>query len=96
MSQAPTTDAPVAHERIAAAIDRRGFSPRMKRALKRLLEGESYRWAAQSEGVDWRDLHANAKRVQGLVQTHLVAWQRSWGEAFPPMWSRHLKRVGSS
>ena len=93
MLEASTTDAPVAQQRIQDAIDHRGFSPRMRRALKRLLESESYRWAAQSEGVDWRDLHANAKRVRGLAEAHLVAWQRSWGEAFPPMWSRHLKRL---
>ena len=93
MSEASTTYAPVAQQRIRDAIDRRGFSPRMKRALKRLLEGDSYRHAAEAQRVDWRDLHANAKRVQGLVEAHLVAWRRSWGEAFPLMWNRHLKRV---
>ena len=94
MLEASTTDAPVAQQRIQDAIDHRGFSPRMKRALKRLLEGQSYRWAAQSERVGlWRDLHANAKRVRGLVEAHLVAWRQRWGEAFPSMWNRHLKRV---
>ncbi len=93
MLEAPTTNAPVAQQRIQDAIDHRGFSPRMKRALKRLLEGDSYRHAAEAERVDWRDLHANAKRVRGLVEAHLVAWRQRWGEAFPSMWNRHLKRV---
>ena len=37
---------------IREAIDRRRFGEPMKRALRRVLNGASYRSAAQAEGVD--------------------------------------------
>lgn len=72
---------------MAIEIERRRFSRPMKRALVRLLQGQTYRAAATAEGVDWRNLSANAKRVDGLRALHLKAvkdrWQRE-GREIPP------------
>jgi hypothetical protein len=78
------------HDVIRAAIDRRRFGDPMKAGLRLLLEGHSYRHAAELAGVDYRELHRNAKTVKELREAHLRAWRDSWGRAFPSMWRRHL------
>jgi hypothetical protein len=51
-------------------IEARRFSDRMKAALRKTLDGTSYRAAARESGVDFRDLQKNAKRL-GLDRAHL-------------------------
>ncbi len=63
----------------------------MKRALGRVLEGESYRAAAAAEGVGWRELHRNAATVPGLRGQHLETWRDRWGRAFPAVWRQHIR-----
>lgn len=87
------TEANLSREAIRAAIEARRFSPAMKRALGRVLEGESYRAAAAGEGVGWRELHRNAATVPGLKAAHLEAWRESWGRAFPAVWRRHVANL---
>lgn len=87
------TEAKQAREAIRAAIEARRFGPAMKRALGRLLEGESYRAAAGAEGVGWRELHHNAASVPGLRAGHLEAWRDHWGRAFPAVWRHHIQRA---
>lgn len=65
----------------------RRFSEPMKRAIQRLLEGETYRAAAQAEGVDYRNLATNAATVEGLKARHLQAVTQRWreqGKDVPP------------
>jgi hypothetical protein len=38
-----------------------------------VLEGESYRSAAEAEGIDSSDVHRSAKSVPGLIDAHLIA-----------------------
>lgn len=80
-------------ENIAAAIEARRFSDPMKRALRRVLEGESYRPAATAEGVGYRELHRNAATVEGLRDAHLKAWRDGWGRAFPAQWRHHVAHL---
>jgi hypothetical protein len=49
------------------------FGEAMKRALRRVLKGESYRSAAAAEGNDSSDVHRSAKTVPGLIDAHLIA-----------------------
>jgi hypothetical protein len=91
-----TTEAEQAREAIRGAIEARRFSPAMKRALGRVLEGESYRVAATAEGVGWRELHRNAATVAGLKAAHLEAWRESWGRAFPAVWRHHVPARGEA
>lgn len=78
-------------EGISEAITSRRFSPAMKRALHRLLAGESYRKSAEAEGVGFRDLHRNASSVDGLRDAHRRAWRDGWGNAFPAVWRHHVQ-----
>jgi len=73
-------------------IESRRFSERMKAALRRTLDGTSYRAAGSECGVDFRDLHKNAKRL-GLDLMHLKAWRDSWGDRLAPAWKIHLRRL---
>ena len=57
----------------------------MKAALRKTLDGTSYRAAGSECGVDFRDLHKNAKRL-GLDRAHLEAWRDDWGPAIAPAW----------
>ena len=77
--------------RILAAIEARQFSERMKRGLNRVLDGESYRLAAEGEGVGWRELHRNASTIKGLRDAHRRAWRDDWGRAFPAVWQHHVR-----
>ena len=77
-------------ENIAAAIEARRFSDPMKRALRRVPKGESYRPAAMAEGVGFRELHRNAKTVPGLQRAQKRAWVDRWGTAFPSVWRHHV------
>ena len=78
-------------EDITSAIEARRFSGRMKRALCRVLDGESYRRAATAERVGHRELHRNAGTVAGLRLAHKRAWRDEWGEAFPAVWQHHVR-----
>ncbi len=80
-------------EEIRDAIDQRRFSNPMKRALRRLLDGDSYRHAAQAEGVGYRELHRDAASVAGLREAHLAARRAGWGAAFPAVWRHHFERL---
>jgi hypothetical protein len=80
---------------IRAAIQRRRFSAPMKAALLAVLDGESYRNAAEIHGARWRDLHRAAATVPGLREAHLRAWRASWGDSFPEVWQRHIEGIGS-
>ena len=64
----------------------------MKAALRQTLDGTSYRAAGSECGVDFRDLHKNAKRL-GLDRAHLEAWRDYWGPAIAPAWKHHLRRL---
>ena len=75
-----------------AAIEAGRFSDRMKTALRLVLDGTSYRAAGRECGVDFRDLHKNAKRL-GLDLMHLKAWRDSWGDRLAPAWKHHLRRL---
>ena len=75
---------------LRTAIQDRRFSPAMKAALLALLEGQSYRQAAEAHGARWRDVHRAAGTVPGLREAHLRAWCGSWGPSFPTVWRRHL------
>lgn len=90
------TEANLSREAIRAAIEARRFSPAMKRALGRVLEGESYRAAAAGEGVGWRELHRNAATVPSLKTVHLAAWRDRWGRAFPAVWQHQLRNIGET
>lgn len=72
-------------------IDARGFSPQMKEALKLVLVGESYRFAAEQTGVGYREVYRNAQSVGGLRDAHKVMWAEWWGDDFPPIWQHHLE-----
>ena len=74
-------------------IDRRRFGEPMKRALRRVLNGESYRTAARAEGIDHADVYKAAKTIPGFREAHLKAWRESWGPAFPRVWRQHLERI---
>ncbi len=65
----------------------------MKRALRRVLNGESYRQAAEAEGIDHADLWKAACSVPELCEEHLRAWRASWGDEFPREWQQHVKRL---
>ena len=80
---------------IRAAIQQRRFSAPMKAALLAVLDGESYRNAAEIHGARWRDLHRAASTVPGLREAHLRAWRASWGDSFPEVWRRHIDGIGS-
>lgn len=84
------TEAKPDREAILAEIEGRRFWLAMKRALRRVLDGESYRAAAEAEGVGFRELHRNAATVPGLRAAHLVAWREHWGRAFPAVWRHHV------
>ena len=64
----------------------------MKAALRKTLEGTSYRSAGSECGVDYRDLHNNRKRL-GLYRAHVEAWRDDWGLAIAPAWKHHLRRI---
>ena len=64
---------------------------RLSKALQRLLKGETYRKAAEGEGVGYRELHRNASTVTGLRDAHLIAWRDDWGADFPPTWRHHVR-----
>ena len=55
-------------------IDSRGFGPNMKAALKLLLDGESYRAAAEQTGVGYREVYRNAASVGELRDAHKLMW----------------------
>jgi hypothetical protein len=74
-------------------IDRRRFGEPMKRALRRVLNGESYRQAARTENIDHADVFRAAKSIPGLRDAHLRAWRDRWGAAFPSTWRQHLERI---
>ncbi len=74
-------------------IDRRRFGRPMKQALRRVLIGESYRQAAEAEGIDHADLWKAARSVHGLREEHLRAWRASWGDEFPREWKQHVERL---
>ena len=78
---------------IRAAINARQFSEPMKAALRLALDGESYRRAAETQGVGWREVHKNAATVDGLCDAHKRAWRDQWGPAFPNVWPHHLRRL---
>jgi hypothetical protein len=54
-------------------LEQRKFGEAMKRALRRVLKGESYRSAAAAEGIDASDVHRSAKTVPGLIDAHRIA-----------------------
>jgi hypothetical protein len=85
------TDETRDRDAIRAAIEARRFSAGMKAALQRVLKGESYRMAAEGEGVGWRELHRNAGTVSGLRDAHKRAWLEHWGAAFPATWRHHVR-----
>ncbi len=72
-------------------IDSRGFGPNMKTALKLLLDGESYRSAAEQTGVGYREVYRNAASVGELRDAHKLMWLELWGDDFPPLWQHHLE-----
>ena len=78
---------------IREIIDRRRFSEPMKRALRRVLNGESYRTAARAENIDHADVWKAAKSIDGLREAHLRAWHDGYGEAFPSVWRQHVKQL---
>ena len=73
------------------AIDSRGFDPNMKTALKLLLDGESYRSAAEQTGVGYREVYRNAASIGELRDAHKLMWLELWGDDFPPLWQHHLE-----
>ncbi len=83
--------APPSQPKLAQAVLQRRFAEPMKAALLEVLEGHSYRIAADKCGLDHRDVHRAAKKVPGLREAHLRAWGESWGSAFPEMWEHHLE-----
>lgn len=78
-------------ESITTAIEARRFSGPMKAALRRVLKGESYRKAAEGEGVGYREVHRNASTIKGLRDAHNRAWRDGWGRAFPALWRHHVR-----
>ncbi len=78
---------------IREEINRRRFGIPMKQALRRVLNGESYRQAAAAEEIDHADLWKAATSIEGLCEEHLRAWRESWGDEFPPEWQHHLDRL---
>ncbi len=82
-------------DKLRQAIDQRRFSEPMKSALKALLDGDSYRTAAEKAGVEYRQVHRNAGTVAGLREAHLLAWRDDWEKygGLPEMWRQHLKRL---
>ena len=74
-------------------IDGRRFGKPMKRALRRVLAGESYREAATAEGIDHADVWQAARSISGLRQEHLRAWRKRWGDKFPKEWQQHIDRL---
>ena len=76
---------------LRVTIDRRGFSPRMKEALKLVLNGESYRSAAERTGVGYREVYRNAASIGELRDAHKLMWLELWGDDFPPLWQHHLE-----
>ena len=64
----------------------------MKAALRKTLDGTSYRSASSECGVNYRDLHNNRKRL-GLDRAHVEAWRDDWGLAIAPAWKHHLRRI---
>jgi hypothetical protein len=57
----------------------------MNAPLRQTLNGTIYGAAGGECGVDYRDLHKNAKRL-GLDRAHLEAWRDYWGPAIAPAW----------
>ncbi len=78
------------HHAIYAHLETRRFGPRMKRCLIRLLNGDSYRAAGRSEGIDEGTLHKAASTVPGLRRAHLRSWSDAWGDDLPSQWRHHL------
>ena len=72
-------------------IDSRGFSQNMGTALKLVLDGESYRAAAEQTGVGYREVYRNAASVGELRDAHKLMWLELWGDDFPPLWQHHLE-----
>jgi hypothetical protein len=68
---------------VCEQIDRRLFGEPMKLALRRVLNGESYRQAAEAEGIDHADLWKAACSIPELCEEHLRAWRASWGRRLP-------------
>lgn len=90
---ADAAEIPLVPRELADAFQRRRFSPAMRRALVRALRGESYRHAAQAEGVDRRTLHRNAASLPRFRECHLRAWRDRLGPAMPRAWTHHLRRL---
>lgn len=78
---------------IRERINRRQFGQPMKRALRRVLKGESYRLAAEDEKVDHATLWRAAGSIEGLRVEHLRSWRERWGDEFPTLWQRHVDRL---
>ena len=78
---------------IREQIDSRRFQRPMKQALRRLLNGQSYREAATAEGVDHSYLWRAAGSIPGLRDAHLRAWSAKWGNELPVEWRHHLNRL---
>ena len=89
-----TPHAPV---ELTAEIKRRGFGDRMQRALRLVLEGASYRYAAELAGLkSHQDVARAAKTIPGLEEAHLRAWRAAWEqlrEPLPALWRHHFKRL---
>ena len=80
--------------RIAEQIERRWFGPRMKQALRLVLEGKSYRHAAELAGLkSHQDVARAVASIPGFREVHLRSWKASWGEQFPEMWRHHVARL---
>jgi hypothetical protein len=79
---------------IAEEIERRWFGPRMKHALRLVLQGESYRRAAELAGLkSHQDVARVAASIPGFQELHLRAWRASWGKEFPNVWRQHVKHL---
>ena len=84
----------VTAEELAQRLSGRRFHEPMRQALELVRRGESYRAAADAEGVDYRELHRASSSVPGLLDHHRVAWRVGWGDRFPGIWDRHLDNPG--
>jgi hypothetical protein len=62
------------------------------RHLPGRLDGTGYRAAGREFGVDFRDLHKNAKRL-GSYWLYLEAWRDYRGDRMAPAWKHHLRRL---
>lgn len=97
-SRAPRKVRPLSASKVEAlrlAINARRFSLRMKAALGWVLEGRTYREAAELAGMgSHRELAKAAAKVPGLREAHTRELLASRGhEPLARLWRRHLARV---